>query len=238
MCHTDRGPMAPKHGSVSQGFRLTGGRSMKHFDITQWADYTRGLIAEPEARTMLEHLDSGCEKCRRAANVFAKLTPLARAEASTEVPEYVVHCAKAIAALARPESVEITPRSAARLLFDSFLEPMPAGVRSQHSLTRQTRYEAGRYAVDLRQEFERGSSRITLLGQIADREAPDTPVSESPVYLISGKTVVAQATSNQFGEFQMEYSPRRNLRLQIPLAGDSGGWLRTGSGRSRRKKED
>lgn len=211
---------------------------MKHFDITQWADFGRGLTAGPEARTMQEHLDAGCEKCRRAAYIFAKLTPLARAEASTEVPEYVVHCAKAIAALARPERVEITPSRAARLLFDSFLEPMPAGVRSQHRLMRQTLYEAGRYAVDLRQECERGSARITLLGQIADREAPDTPVSDSPVYLVSGKTVVAQATSNQFGEFQMEYSPRRNLRLRIPLAGRRGNSLKTDSGRSRRKKED
>ncbi|MFB3826836.1 MAG: hypothetical protein ACE15B_08705 [Bryobacteraceae bacterium] len=187
---------------------------------------------------MQDHLDAGCEKCRRAANIFAKLAPIARAEALTEVPEYVVHCAKAIAALARPERVEITPRSAARLIFDSFLEPMPAGVRSHHRLTRQTLYETGRYAVDLRQEFERGSSRITLVGQIANREAPDTPVSDSPVYLVSGKTVVAQAKSNQFGEFQMEYTPHRNLRLRIPLAGDLGSSLKAGSGRSRRTKED
>lgn len=190
---------------------------MKHFDVTEWADFARGMLPAAQRAAMDEHLSLGCAKCRGMMGMFEKLIPAARADASLEVPEYAVHCAKALAALIRPERVEVKPRLAARLLFDSFLEPMPVGVRSQHRLTRQTLYETGEYAIDLRQEYERGSGRVTLVGQIGNRIAPECPVGAVPVYLRCGRNLVAQATSNQFGEFEMEYSPRRNLRLEIPV---------------------
>ena len=53
-----------------------------------------------------------------------------------------------------------------RLQFDSFLKPLPVGLRSQHRMTRQTLYRAGNYTVDLGQEYERAGSLITLSGQV------------------------------------------------------------------------
>lgn len=208
---------------------------MTHFDEIEWADFARGMLSAARRVAMEEHLSLGCAKCRRTMETFTKLVPAARADASLEVPDYVVHCAKAVAALIRPDRVEVTPRLAARLLFDSFLEPMPAGVRSQHRLTRQTLYETGEYAIDLRQEYERGSGRVTLVGQIGNRNTPESPVGAVPVYLRCGRNLVAQATSNQFGEFEMEYSPRRNLRLEIPVEGENRRRVasRRGSGRTR-----
>src|SRR2546425_712003 len=38
-----------------------------------------------------------------------------------------------------------------------------------------------------------------------------------PVQLLSGKQVLAQATSNSLGEFQMEYEPSKHLRLYVPV---------------------
>lgn len=186
---------------------------MKHFDITQWADYARGL-ADPAARTaMAEHLSAGCRKCQTTVSLLEKVVPAAKAEVSHQVPDYAVHCAKAIYVLQQPETVHILSGLRSKLVFDSFCEPMPAGVRSQHRISRQTLYEAGDYAMDLRQEHERGSRQVTLVGQIARRTAPGQAVADVPVYLLAGKSVVARTVSNQFGEFQMEYDPRKHLRL-------------------------
>jgi hypothetical protein len=40
---------------------------------------------------------------------------------------------------------------------------------------------------------------------------------EGPVLLMVRNDIVAHAVSNPFGEFQMEYSPARHLRLCVPL---------------------
>jgi hypothetical protein len=188
---------------------------MSHFDIGEWADFTRGLV-EPSRREAMEaHVASGCGKCGRLAVTLGKAARIAQMDAQYEVPEYAVHCARAIFSLHQPERVRILPRVISRLVFDSFTEPLPVGVRAQHRLSRQTLYEAGRYALDLRQERECDSARVTLVGQIADRQAPGRSLAGVPVVLKSGRAVVAQAISNEFGEFQVEYDSTRRIRLQV-----------------------
>jgi len=51
----------------------------------------------------------------------------------------------------------------ARLLFDSLLEPIPAGTRASHFLPRQLAYSAGSVLIDLR--LEHRSGRVCLVGQ-------------------------------------------------------------------------
>jgi hypothetical protein len=109
------------------------------------------------------------------------------------------------------------------LVFDSFREPLPAGVRSQHRVSRQTLYEAGDYAVDLRQEHERGGARVTMVGQVASRKEPGRALAGVAVVLSSGSSVLAKTVSNEFGEFQMEYPPARDLRLDIGAGPQHGG---------------
>ena len=191
---------------------------MKHFEISQWADFVRGLVDPVRGEAMNRHLAEGCGKCRRTAEVLGRVAPLGRMEPRYEVPEYAVHCARAIYVLEQPQEVRILPWFVGRLVFDSFCEPLPAGVRSQHRISRQTLYEAGEYAVDLRQEHERGGSEITMVGQIARRGEPGRAVAGLPVRLCSGKTMLARAATNEFGEFQMRYAPARNLRLDIGAA--------------------
>ncbi len=36
-----------------------------------------------------------------------------------------------------------------------------------------------------------------------------------PVFLVSGKQIVARAATNQLGEFQIEYEPKARLRLCV-----------------------
>src|SRR5437879_6522916 len=139
---------------------LERGGPMKHFDIFKWTDFVRGLV-EKSARLPLEHrLASGCRKCWHTADLLRKLVTAARNDSQVQVPAYALRCARAIFLLQQPEKVQILPRIPARLLYDSFREPLPAGLRTQQRLSRQYLYQAGDYSLDLRLENERGSSRV------------------------------------------------------------------------------
>lgn len=189
---------------------------MKHFQEEQWLDFVRGLCSKPERTAMEEHLSS-CAECAPVVKTLRKLQKATAADATYRVPEYVLHSARAIFALQRPEKVRLLPRLLAKLVFDSFQEPLAVGVRSQQSITRQALYEAGDYSVDLRIEHERGATQVVLVGQIINRREPNLQMSGIPVVLTSGKEVVGRAVSNGFGEFQMAYAPKRSLQLQVPV---------------------
>ena len=167
---------------------------------------------------MRGHLAGGCRKCRRSAEILGRIARLAAAECRYEVPEFAVHCARSIYGLEQPREVRVPGGLLGRLVFDSFREPLPAGVRSQHRISRQTLYEAGEYALDLRQEQERGAARVSVVGQIASRKEPGRAFAGVPVALFAGASVLARSVSNEFGEFQIEYAPARDLRLDVGVA--------------------
>jgi len=188
---------------------------MNHFDIFKCVDFVRGLIEESAQVAMERHLASGCRKCRHTPDLLRKLVTAARNDSQVRVPDYAPRCARAIFLLQQPEKIQILPRIPARLLYDSFREPLPAGLRTQQRLSRQYLYQAGDYSLDLRLENERGTARVALVGQIQNRKQPGKRLGSVPVQLLSGKQVLAQATSNSLGEFQMEYEPSKQLRLYV-----------------------
>src|SRR3989442_4232879 len=190
---------------------------VKHPNMAQLLDYARGLAAEAESAAIEAHLAAGCRKCGRTADLLHKLAAAARNASHLQIPDYALRSARSICVLQQPEKVQILPRIPARLLYDSFREPLPAGVRSQQRLSRQLFYQAGDYSLDLRFENERGSSRVALVGQIENRHHPEKRVSNAPVLLVSGKQILAQVVSNSLGEFQMEYMPSKHLRLYVPV---------------------
>src|SRR5207302_9303150 len=151
------------------------------------------------------------------AERWDKAAAAARSDSKVQVPEYVVRSARAIFILQLPENVRLLPRVRARLLYDSFREPLPAGVRTQQRMSRQTLYQAGDYSLDLRLENERDSSRVGLVGQIQNRKEPGKRLGGVLVLLVSGEQVLAQAVSNSLAEFQMDYAPTKRLRLYMPV---------------------
>ena len=184
----------------------------------------RDVIGPAERVVMEKHLSSGCRKCQRTAELLYKLRACADADAQYQVPEYALHCARAIHLLQQPEKVHILPRINPTLIYDSFRDPLPAGVRTQQRIIRQTLYQAKEYSLDLRLEHERGSAAVTLIGQVANQKEPNKHVAGVPVFLLCGKVVVAHAVSNQFGEFHMAYEPKRRLRLYVAVKGNGSRW--------------
>ncbi|MBZ5523293.1 MAG: hypothetical protein LAP21_13735 [Acidobacteriia bacterium] len=124
---------------------------------------------------------------------------------------------KAMFALNRQPRVSAVRRILATLVYDSLNDPQPAGVRMGHQISRHVLFDAGDYSVDLRFEHERGSASMVLVGQIANRRTPEKMMSHFPVILLSGNQELSRSLSNSFGEFQLEYTPREELHLLVPL---------------------
>src|SRR5262249_31342307 len=95
--------------------------------------------------------------------------------------------------------------------------PAPAGLRATWQVGRQSMYRAGECSVDLRIEPELQSSRASVIGQITNHTAPSVAMSDLPVSLRAGQEIIAETMSNQFGEFQLEYEQRSQLKLWICL---------------------
>lgn len=188
---------------------------MTHFDNWQWADFVRGLVDASTRSMMQSHLSTGCAGCQKTAAMLSAVAVEARADAGFAPPEPVLRSAQAIYAINRPEKVSLV-RLVAKLVYDSAREPLAAGLRSQDRLSRRALYEAGDYHVDLQLERQPASGLITLVGQLAARRQATT-ITDVPVWLMERDSLVENTTCNAFGEFQLEYEPRRNLRLFLPL---------------------
>src|SRR3954464_3612000 len=67
-----------------------------HFGIESWADFVRGQATRELAAPMQEHLNRGCDSCAREAELWQKISTLARREQESEPPFADVRCAKAL----------------------------------------------------------------------------------------------------------------------------------------------
>jgi hypothetical protein len=192
---------------------------MKHYDISEWSDFVRGLTQGTDRVAMEKHLETGCSKCQRSERLLHGLVRIASAEVQFQVPQPVEHLAKAIFAMQQPEKLSRLPRFVPKLIFDSFHSPLPAGVRSRQGMTRQAMYRdhAANFSLDLRLDHEPGSSQVVLVGQIANFKEPAKRHSHVPIFLLSGRDIVARTVSNQLGEFQLECLAKKRLRLCVPI---------------------
>jgi len=193
---------------------------MNHFEIAEWVDYARGLTGARGRAAMERHLSSGCVRCDKTSRILKLVATVAGEDAGYQPPFHVIHNARAIYALQHPVVARTFSRIVTRLIYDSFQDATPAGVRSRSRITRHALYEAENYSLDLRLEQQRGAARVTLVGQVANREEPGKPLSGVPVFLMAGRKIMGRAIGNAFGEFQKEYQPKQRLQLSVqPDAG-------------------
>ncbi len=120
--------------------------------------------------------------------------------------------------VAPSRSREAAPRGMqiARMIFDSFRYPLPAGVRSLCPVTRQIAYQYKQAVIDLSVDFAERSGRIALTGQVLDGERKGKNEGLS-VLLVDGTGTLVRTATNQFGEFQIEFESADDLSIQVRL---------------------
>ena len=112
---------------------------------------------------MTSHLKSGCDSCAKEKAIWSKLASFAKTEPEFEPPDHVVNAAKALMQAPKRETAAHRIREIAELVFDSFLTPQLAGVRSAAGVgSRQLLYRAGEVMIDVRFEASEESERFAL----------------------------------------------------------------------------
>jgi hypothetical protein len=189
----------------------------KHFSVWEWLDFIRGAADSTRATPMQHHLSSHCVRCEAVVRVLRCFAEQAAAEAAKEAPPEVVRRVEAIFPQRRAKSLNL-----ARLVFDSFREPLLAGMRAEELPSRHVRYQADNVVVDLQMEQDAGV--VSLLGQISYRERSLPATTGLPVLLMTARGLVASAVCNGLGEFELEYKAVRDLRMYVPVS-ESGAHL-------------
>jgi hypothetical protein len=190
----------------------------EHFTEDQWSDFVRGVLPAGEAAALQQHLEDGCETCRQSFRLWQVVAAVADSEVRNEVPDALVRSARA-AFMEWHRLYRLAERiRTARLVFDSLLAPLPSGVRSEGSTPRRILWQAGEWSCDLRFEPSIGK-RIIVMGQVIKSRQPSGSIAGSSILLMTTKTLVAETTVNQFGEFQLQFEQANGLRIFIDIPG-------------------
>jgi hypothetical protein len=188
---------------------------MRHFAEQPWVDFVRGISGPEISRDVRTHLEAGCPKCRTAVGVWSRVRRFATEEAAYAPPENLVRLVKL--GFASQPAKQPRAWTLASLVYDSFTQPLPAGMRSAALNVNvwQVVYEAEGLTVDLR--FGRGaqSKILHLVGQVLDKQKARAR-QDATIELSTERDQLVRATSaNALGEFQVEFEAKDDLWLSI-----------------------
>jgi hypothetical protein len=194
---------------------------MKHFSLTEWADFVRGLVPARQKASMLSHLDSDCSRCRRTVEMWTSIVNFSKHEAAYEPPASATRVA---------ESYLVPLKLALRLahnlklaqpIFDSFKNLAPEGVRGLEAAPQQLMYQCVNIFIDVRLEPKRTSNTMILTGQVVDSRKPGGGVAGVPVSLFGKSVTLLETVTNQLGEFHFSFQTEQNLRLLLETPDDA-----------------
>lgn len=199
---------------------------MRHFSERPWADFVRGISGPEISGDMRTHLAEGCSKCKTALDAWSRVRRLASEEVAYAPPENLVRLAKvAFGSQPARQPLAWTPANwtLANLVFDSFAQPLPAGVRSAALSAWQVVYEAEGLTVDLRFGHRAQSKTVHLVGQVFDKRAVRVWQSNATIQLSTEQgELVATTAVNGMGEFHIEFEAKdRHLWLLVKAAGSN-----------------
>jgi len=171
----------------------------------------RGM--EAEAR---QHIET-CEECRFNISWLRWLVEAGAKEKGYEPPSWALANAEKVFKLQKPGIVMIAKEIVATLVYDSFNEPLPIGVRRRDLPARQALYRTDNVQLDVKIELgeERGGGLI--IGQIAADQG-SMNVSGLRIELTQQGQVVGNSRTNALGEFIFQDLPKGNYELQVVLS--------------------
>ena len=186
---------------------------MEHFSVEKWIDFVNQAVSTNEKQRMEKHLSPGCESCQTTVSLWQRVRASAAAEGNYQPPESAVRIAKAAFAGADFAGTKKDTESKVKLLFDSFLQPMLAGVRSAGAGARQMLYRADPYQIDVQLELKPGDNRVVVTGQLLNLSDPKIIATGTRIRVSNMHGDVAHAVANEFGEFNSEVKNSGDLQL-------------------------
>ena len=186
---------------------------MKHFALTEWADFVRGVTTYEQTESMQKHLDEDCSRCKQTAAMWTSMVAFGQREVTYEPPPSALRIAKSYFAPFKLAMRQGRTLRLARRTFDS-LEGQPlAGLRGSSPVAQQLMCQCGSVFIDLRLEPKPATRSISLAGQVLDSSQPGGGLAGIPVSLLSKEDTWLETITNPLGEFQFTFSPAPHLEL-------------------------
>lgn len=189
---------------------------MRHLNIENLISYVDGLASGDERSKVDSHLVM-CADCVDLKLEFDSLLNRLRADSMSEPPAELVQWGVNLF-----QPVSQTGKTADRLrkfiaslVFDTFDQPMLAGVRRVGAPPRQLLYRAGDVDVDVKIESQEANNRITLVGQVLSSATKF--FDNTPVKLESHGIVRYRTRTNLVGEFSFDEVPKDTYHLSVDL---------------------
>jgi hypothetical protein len=158
-------------------------------------------MASDEVRA---HLAAGCEACARELGLLAELRRLGETAMLEDPPVWVLRRAESLPSEIRENRLSRYLGTVARLVFDTFRDPLPHGVRAGAAAGRQMLYRVGEFDVDVRVDAP-GASRFRVSGQVLP--GPNRPLEDVAgveVGIVTEGRTVALSATNEIGEFAFD----------------------------------
>jgi hypothetical protein len=173
-----------------------------------------GLASDVEKSTLEGHFTS-CGECAELKQEFHVFMTRLQKDSSFEPPADLVQWGVSLfQPVMQPEAGGLR-RMIASLVFDTFDQPMLAGVRRVGAPPRQLLFRAGDVDVDVKIESMEANDRITLVGQVLSSAAKF--FDNTPVKLESHGIVRYRTRTNVVGEFSFDEVPKDTYHLSVDL---------------------
>jgi hypothetical protein len=189
---------------------------MRHVTVENLIDYIEGQLSDVDKSTLDTHVGS-CTECQELKQEFHALIVRLREDAAYEPPAELLQWGiNLFQPVTQPQGVINGLRKfIASLVFDTYEQPMLAGVRRVGALPRQLLFRAGDVDVDVKIESMEANDRITLVGQVLSNTAKF--FDNTPVKLESHGIVRYRTRTNLVGEFSFDEVPKDTYHLSVDL---------------------
>lgn len=194
----------------------------RHITLLEFATYQSltvsvGTVPGEWARAIESHLKTNCAECQRAHEFIGSLTGVIRRDRQATPPEALVARARAI--FRPPSEAQSLPSSTfetlAKLVFDSFEEPAPVGVRGHFSPNRHVVFDDRGLVVDLRLEADAGTKCQAIAGQLQTQDLDAKELEGLPLMLVAEGRVIECARTTALGEFMFRNVPCLDVSLYV-----------------------
>jgi hypothetical protein len=169
-----------------------------------------------EGKLSVENHLSKCGDCAELKEELRVLVLRLQEDTTFEPPAELVKWGVSLfQPLLQPSTGGKLRKLIASLVFDTFDQPLLAGVRRVGAPPRQLLFRAGDVDVDVKIESMEANDRITLVGQVLSTTAKF--FDNTPVKLESHGIVRYRTMTNLVGEFSFDEVPKDTYHLSVDL---------------------
>jgi hypothetical protein len=188
---------------------------MQHINTEDLVDYMDGRVSGDGKLAVENHL-SKCNDCVELKEELGLLVLRLQEDTTFEPPAGLVEWGVSLfQPLLQPSTGGKLRKLIAALVFDTFDQPVLAGVRRVGAPPRQLLFRAGDVDVDVKIESMEANDRITLVGQVLSTTAKF--FDNTPVKLESHGIVRYRTMTNLVGEFSFDEVPKDTYHLSVDL---------------------